>query len=111
MLILLLFLFYISRDFYLLAKEFGKSKWLFTIIGALVFYIGMSIGQFLIMFAVILIPGINPITNVFSVFPSLIASAIGLGISTLIYKFFKKRWTDERKGVSNTEILDDGMFE
>lgn len=111
MLILLLFLFYISRDFYLLAKEFGKSKWLFTIIGAFVFYIGMSIGQFLVMFATIQVSGINPITNIFSVFPSLITSAIGLGISTLIYKFFMKRWKEEGARISNTEILDDGLYE
>jgi len=40
----ILFIFFIGRHFFTLAEEYNKNKWLFAIIGVVVYYVGSAIG-------------------------------------------------------------------
>ncbi|MCK7589955.1 hypothetical protein M0G43_05155 [Subsaxibacter sp. CAU 1640] len=44
----ILLIYFIGKYFYKLAEEFNKNKWLFAILGVVVYYVGTFIGGILI---------------------------------------------------------------
>ena len=84
------FIFYIGKFFYKLAEKFDKNKWLFAILGIVVYYVGTFIGGVVIA-----------LTNIISDFEvdwennlvlGLIALPFGISAAYLFYYILKKQW-------------------
>ena len=104
------FMFFIGREFYLLAREFKKVKLVFALIGAVSYYVGSVIGTYLAFHLVNLMSGsvLEPMSLLFGV---VLAFAVGFATSWWFYSYLKKYWSNEEKRKADAEILDDGLYE
>jgi MFS family permease len=84
------FLYFIGKYFYKLAEEFKKNKWLFAILGILVYYIGTFIGGVILGILDELIGIGFDWDNTLAL--GLIALPFGIGVAYLFYFILKKEW-------------------
>ena len=86
----LVFLYFIGKYFYKLAEQFNKNKWLFAVLGIVVYYAGTFIGGIIlgILDAVI---GIDFDWDN-NIALSLIALPFGIASTYLFYFILKKQW-------------------
>ena len=82
-LLLIAIIFLISRSFNQLATRFGKTKWLYSIIGISTFFIGVSLGTTLE--ALLQQNNINIISGALRL-------PIGLLLPWAVYQALKKQW-------------------
>ncbi len=86
----LIFLYFIGKYFFKLAEEFNQNKWLFAILGIIVYYLGTFAGGILLGILDALIGiGFNWDNNLAL---GLIALPFGIGAAYLFYFLLKKQW-------------------
>jgi hypothetical protein len=99
----LILIFYIGRAFYRLAKQHDRSKWLFAILGVVMYYVAQ------LVFAAILLVIIYANDSYVTTQIELIATLGGIGIGALsvwlFYYLLKKAWEKNPKSNDN-ELLD-----
>lgn len=109
----ILFLYYIGKAFSELAHQFNKGRWLFAILGIVVFYAAQILGGIVIaIVAAYFGYDINEMNQ-------LLLNLIGIPIGGLacwgFYKLLKKRWSREdfhnEKASHAAEIIDDNLIE
>ena len=99
----LVFLYFIGKYFYKLADQFNKNKWLFAVLGIVVYYAGTFIGGIIlgILDAII---GIDFDWDN-NIALSLIALPFGMASAYLFYFILKKQW--ERSFVEFQDEIQD----
>jgi len=100
----LLLIYFIGKYFYDLAAKFGKSKWLFAIIGIVTYYGGT------ILFGVVLgvyaaLTNSSTILGLGDLALTLISIPVGIIIAWGLYTLLKNQWQKKTEPVE-TEILD-----
>lgn len=100
----LFFIYFIGKAFYTLSEEFGKSKWLYAILGVLSYYTGTFIGGIIVGIVYHLQGGdIETISEA-------IFTVVGLVIGGLtcwgFYAFLKHKW-NRTPILEDNSILDD----
>lgn len=86
----LLFLYFVGKYFYRLAEEFNKNKWLFAILGIIVYYVGTFIGGTLLVVLDGLIGiGFDWDNNLAL---GLIALPFGIAAAYLFHFILRKQW-------------------
>lgn len=104
----LIFIYFLGKQFYELAEQFQKNKWLFGILGVLVYY-GSMLGLAFITGIIVELskPGfIDSIENSFLL--DLAFIPVGLLCTWLFYKLLKKKWSKIEEPV-DYDILDEGI--
>ncbi len=100
-----LLFYFIGKYFYKLAEKHQENKWLYAIIGIVVYYAGTGLGGLILGFVFLLtdvnFDWNNPITTTF------IAIPFGLGADYLFYIVLRKMWT--KKENPKDEINDIGI--
>lgn len=99
----ILLIYFIGKIFYTLADKYNKNRWLYAILGVVVYYVGTFIGAT----TVYIILELNN-TTIQDILVSLISVPVGIGFSTGFYLILRNNW---RNTVSNTEltVLDDHL--
>ena len=83
-------LYFIGKYFYKLAEEFNKNKWLYAILGIVVYYAGIFLGGILLALMDLLVGfNFNWESNLML---GLIVLPFGLGAAYLFYYILKKQW-------------------
>lgn len=101
----LLLLYFIGKAYYELAKDHGKNKWLFAIVGIVVYYASNYLFQFLIIFILeIFSPETLYQLNEFVL--ALIALPFAIGATWGLLQILKKNWKNIQFD-KNPEVLDD----
>ncbi|MGJ8593452.1 MAG: hypothetical protein ACSHXF_12950 [Aquaticitalea sp.] len=86
----LIFLHFIGKYFYKLAEEFNRNKWLFAILGIVIYYIGTFIGGIILgLLDEFVELGFNWDNNVAL---ALVVLPFGLGATYLFYYILKRQW-------------------
>lgn len=99
----LLLIYFIGKNYMGLAEEYNKAKWLFAILGVVVYYVGTFIGGFIIgMIMVATNPGAIDTTH--DLVWSLMGLPFGIGATVGFYFILKKQWS--KSTIVNAEILD-----
>lgn len=86
----ILFFYFVGKYFYKLADEFNKNKWLFAILGIVVYYVGTFIGGALLDIMDGLMDNGFDWDNNLAV--GLIALPFGIAASYLFHFLLKKQW-------------------
>ena len=87
----LLLLYWIGKYFYKLAEKFEKSKWVFTILGIAIYYVGTFIfAAIFIIVGELYSPGFVDDFN--ETLLSFISLPFGLLSCFILYKYLKKKW-------------------
>ncbi len=87
----ILLIFFIGNYFYKLAKKFNQNKWLFAILGIVIYYVGTLIGGFIFGLLDALVGlGIDWDNTLIL---SLIAIPFGIGAAVLFYYILNKKWS------------------
>ena len=101
----LILIFFIGKYFYELAQEYEKKRWLYAILGIVVYYAaGAVFGVILGLADVILGLGIDWDN---SLGLNLLGLPIGIAADYIFYQYLKKTWEKER-GNPADEIMDIG---
>lgn len=104
----LIFIYWIGKYFYQLAEEFNKNKWLFAILGVVVYYAAQLIVGILIgVLAMFFNWNIDFESNIQM---ALIGIPAGAGITYLFYFLLKRKWKSEKIEVKDS-IQDIGKVE
>lgn len=90
MIIGLVILYFIGKYFYKLAEQFNKNKWLFAVLGIVVYYAGTFIGGIILGILDALIGFDFDWDNDIAL--GLIALPFGLATAYLFYFILKKQW-------------------
>ncbi len=86
----IVFLYFIGKYFYKLAEQFNKNKWLFAILGVVIYYVGTFIGGLILGVLDALIGiGFDWDNNLAL---GLIALPFGIASAYLFYYILKKQW-------------------
>jgi uncharacterized Tic20 family protein len=102
----LLLVFYLGKQFYTLADQFGKNKWGFGILGV-VFYL---LGTFLfgVIFSLLAIYTDNSdMLGTSEMFLNLLSIPFGLLLAWGLYASLKKSWSKVESNDIDAELLDD----
>jgi predicted membrane protein len=98
----LIFIYWIGKYFYRLAEKFNQNKWLFAILGVVVYYSSQFIfGVLIAIFNEYLVLGLD-LDNVFLV---LIGIPIGLLFTYLFYFLLDRNW--KKNEVQYKETIQD----
>lgn len=98
----LLFIYFIGKYFYELAKEFGKSQWGYAIAGVATYYLGGALLYFAVLLPLMFIMP-DTIENMDDRDHGFLIVPFGIGACFLFYYLLKKRW---QKEMPNTETID-----
>lgn len=88
----LFFLYFIGKYFYKLAEEFNKNKWLFAILGIVIFYVGTFIGGILLGLLDLIFEIGFDYDN--STLLGFMALPFGIASTYLFYYLLKKQWSN-----------------
>lgn len=102
----ILFIYFIGKFFYKLAEEFKQNKWLYTILGIVVYYVGTGIAGAILGLCDLFF-GLN-INWDDTILMSLIALPFGAASVGLFYYLLKKKWKSEQI-IPEDEILNIGF--
>ncbi|MDO5969724.1 hypothetical protein Q4Q35_07880 [Flavivirga aquimarina] len=86
----LLLIYFIGKRFYDLSEEYSQNKWLYAILGIVIYYVGTFIVS--IVLAVLIEFGIIDIDLENSFVIGLIALPFGIGAVYLFYILLEKKW-------------------
>ena len=86
----ILFIYFIGKYFYELAVKFNRNKWLFAILGVVVYYAGSAIGGIIIGIAAVLL-GFD-IENANTTALGLLTIPFGIATDYLFYYLLRKNW-------------------
>lgn len=99
----IVFLYFIGKYFYKLAEEFNKNKWLFAVLGIVVYYAGTMIGGVILAILDELVGiGFDWDNNLLL---GLVALPFGIATAYLFYYLLKKQW--EKTVVIVTDEIQD----
>lgn len=105
-------IYFIGRSYAELAKIHGKSKWLFGILGIVVFYAGYFLTAFIIGILAHFSSNINnSITEEFSL--TILGLLLGILTCWIFYKILKRNWSKNRRNISTfdeNQIIDDQVI-
>ena len=86
----LLLIYFIGKYFYKLSEEFNQNKWLYAVLGVVIYYVGSAVGGFVLgILSELFSLGINWDNNLSL---GLIALPFGIGACYLFYYLLKKKW-------------------
>ncbi len=85
----------VGKYFYKLVEKYDKSKWGYTILGIISYYIGTVLIGFLIGAFFLLMDDIETVDTIPDSIWTIIALPAGLLSCWGVYSFFKKRWEKE----------------
>jgi hypothetical protein len=100
-----LFIYLIGKYFYKLAEDHQENKWLYAIIGVIVYYAGTAVGGLILGFVFLFTNTNFDWDN--TILTSLIAIPFGLGADYLFYIVLRKMWS--KKENSKDEINEIGI--
>ncbi|MDG5492133.1 hypothetical protein [Psychroserpens sp. SPM9] len=101
----ILLIFFIGKYFYKLAEKFKQNKWLFAILGVVVYYVGTFIAGILLgVFDELLSLGIDWDNTLLLTF---LAVPFGIGAAYLFYFILNKKW-EKTIIINENEIQDIG---
>lgn len=104
----LIFIYWIGKYFYQLAEEFNKNKWLFAILGVVVYYAAqLIVGVLIGVLAMFFNWNIDFESNIQM---ALIGIPAGAGITYLFYFLLERKWKSEKIEVKDS-IQDIGKVE
>ena len=106
--LLLLLIYFIGKAFFKLAKKHGRNKWLFGVLGVVVYYGMAIIGVFLIGVVAIL-AGNESILELSDTALGFAGIPIGLVSVWLFHYLLRKNWEGSPKN-HNSELLDEVDF-
>jgi Na+-driven multidrug efflux pump len=96
----LIFIYFIGRAFYRLALEYGKSKWLWPILGVASYYIfGFLFGVIIALLDLMWILDNDGLVM-------LIGLGAGIGGTIILYRVLNHVWKKEALNKADIEILD-----
>ena len=106
----LVLIYFIGKEFYNLAEQFGKSQWLFAVLGVLSYYLGTFIGGIVLYLGLDVFGG-KPIEEINDLFINLLAFPFGAFACWLFYYLLKKNWSKPASiEITESDILDDNMM-
>ena len=89
----ILFIYFIGKFFYKLAEDFKQNKWLYAVLGVVIYYAaGAVVGVILGLADGLLSLGIDWENTTML---SLIAIPVGLGADLLVYQLLRRKWQRE----------------
>jgi ABC-type Co2+ transport system permease subunit len=101
MILLILMIYFVGRQFYELAHEYDKSRWGFAILGVVSYYIGLYSGAVLVGIVLeIVAPGFVESTSEFVL--GLIPIPIGIATCWLTYVLLKRSWSKPKETSKQT---------
>ena len=86
----ILFVIFVGKFFYKLAEKYNQKKWLFTILGIAMYYVGSAVGGLLLGFAMLLFDFEIDWNN--QILMTIIAIPFGFGMCWLFYYLLEKSW-------------------
>ena len=99
----ILLIYFIGRYLYKLAEEFNKNRWLFAILGVVIYYVGTFFGGIIIaILDELFMFGLNWENDLIL---AIIALPFGLGLVYLFHYLLKKKW--EKSVIIETESIED----
>ncbi len=104
----LLLIYFIGKAFFNLALKHGRNKWLFGVLGVVVYYGMMIIGVFLIG-AVAILAENESFIELSDTILGIIGIPIGLLSVWLFHYLLRKSWEKNPKD-QNSELLDENNF-
>lgn len=106
----LVLIYFIGKEFYNLARKFGKSEWLFAVLGVISYYLGTFIGRIVLYIGLDVLGG-EPIEEIDNLIINLLAFPFGVFICWLFYYLLKNNWTKSKTvKITESDILDDTMI-
>ncbi len=103
--IALLLVYFIGRAYYELARDHGKNKWLFLLVGIAVYYVSHYLFAFLIIF-ILQISSPTTLYQLSEFVIMLMALPFSIGVTWGLLQILKKNWKDFVV-IKNSDILDD----
>ena len=94
-----------GKWFYALAETHGKSKWLFAILGIVVYYVMIYVVGFGLVFYAVTFND-NTLLNMSDISFSLLCIPFGLLGAWGFYRILKSNW-EKQEPISSDELLDD----
>lgn len=91
----IILLYFIGKKFYELADDYHKSKWVFAILGVVIYYVGAFIvGLIIGVFELIIETNFIETANKFVL--ALIELPFGILSCYVLYSYLEKRWKKEK---------------
>lgn len=103
----LLLIYFIGKQFYNLAGDFNKNKWVFAILGVVSYYSGIIITGFILGFLIALGP-LEGLASLPEIVLGLITIPFGILACWGLYTILKKSWSKAVSTEQNTAL--DGEF-
>jgi len=104
----LLLIFFIGKGFFNLAKKHERNKWLFAVLGVIVYY-GMGIIGAMVIVSVALALGHDGILNFSDAMLGFMGIPIGLLAVWGFHYMLRRNWENNPKN-QNSELLDNNNF-
>lgn len=101
-------IYFVGKGFYNLALNYGKSKWLFAILGVVSYYAGLLLGGFIIGMIYVLTTA-SEVEKSMETVLSLAAIPVGVLCCWGFYKILEKQW-GKAKLKTNEQVLDSDMI-
>lgn len=95
----IILIYFIGKHFYKMAETYNKNKWLFAILGVVIYYVGTFLGGVILaildeVFAL----GINWESNLML---GILALPFGIALDYLFYVILEKKWKKEFIPIGN----------
>jgi uncharacterized membrane protein len=104
----IIFIYFVGKAFYDLAKKYSKSEWGFAILGVATYYVGLFGGAFIVGVIIeINSPGYVDDSN--STFVGLLGIPVGIAACWGTYTLLKKSWS-KPKETDTSATLDGGLI-
>lgn len=100
----ILLLFFIGKAFYELAKKHNRNKWIFAILGIGAYYLGVTLGGFLLGMIAVLFEW-EAVFEIPEFALGLLLMPVGLFAVWILHYALKKNWT-QNKIEPHSELLD-----
>jgi hypothetical protein len=104
----LIFIYFVGKAFYDLAKEHNKNNWLFAVLGVVSYYVGIVIGGFTVMIIYVFAMG-NDMDEMNDTAIGAMGIPFGILICWLFYRILKSQWA-KKEVTANSEVLDSDMI-
>jgi hypothetical protein len=103
----IIFIYWVGKKYYYLAIKNEKNKWIYSILGIVIYYLGTIIGVFI--FSIILPKILNhSLSNEENLGLNYLSIPVGFLFTWLFYKFLVYKW-ENNFYYKNSEILDENL--